>query len=81
MDNQDLFQSDRERISEALQSCEGLPLEGSLLVGWVLIAEWLHPDGTQLLSRFGSENLTQWQRQGYLHNALHESWEDEEFDD
>ena len=57
-------------------------LEGSALVGIVLVAEWLDPSGKRWLSRlsFGpnDEGLTTWQVNGYLHEALHNWPEDDE---
>lgn len=75
------LQRDRERIQTALQdsdmrneSYEG-PVGGSMVVGWVVVCESVDPAGERWLTMVGSENSTQWQRQGYLHNALNTRWE------
>jgi hypothetical protein len=39
---------------------------GGMVVGWVLISEWMSSKGDRWISRMSSENLTQWQRSGYL---------------
>jgi len=45
-------------------------LEGSLLAGWVLVAEWMDREGDRWLSRISHPGCTKWQREGYLHDAL-----------
>lgn len=70
----------REHLHEQIQSTvaldEELP-EGTMLKGWVLVAEWVAPDNGAWLTRLsggpGTEDdgLPEWQEQGYLHNALH----------
>lgn len=74
----------REHLHESIQSTvaleEKLP-EGSMLKGWVVIAEWVAPNNEGWLTRMSGgpgtvnedRNLPEWQEQGYLHNALH-SW-------
>lgn len=67
----------RGRLHETIQGTvaldETLP-EGSMLLGWVAIAEWMAPDGRRWLSIVDGdargEGAALWQRQGYLHNAL-----------
>lgn len=50
---------------------------GDFLIGWVVVAEWLTPEGNRRLSRMCSENTPTWYRQGYLQAAMDESsWED-----
>lgn len=68
----------REHLHESLQhtiSLDENSPEGAMLVGWVSVAEWMAPDGGRWLSRMtgaaDGEPLSTWQRQGYLHNALH----------
>lgn len=49
-------------------------LEGAVLMGWVLVAEWMAPSGERWLSKVDGTAMGQgcpnWQTQGYLHNAL-----------
>lgn len=65
-----------ESIQHSVSLDDGLP-EGSMLLGWVCVAEWMAPDGDRWLSCIdGSTDpergATEWQRQGYLHNALND---------
>jgi hypothetical protein len=67
----------RQQIYDAIQESadENLP-EGSMLMGYVSIAEWMDGEGERWLSIVDSganpdgQGLPQWVRQGYLHNAL-----------
>jgi hypothetical protein len=64
----------RERITDALQEHAGsaeIP-EGSLLTGWVVVTEWMAPDGDRWLEGLESPDTTGWTRQGMLHTALSE---------
>jgi hypothetical protein len=72
----------RPIIAEAIQQA-AVPnqIEGALLTGWVIVAEYISPDGKKWLSRMDSEDLTQWLRQGMLHDALYgDEWDPEETD-
>lgn len=59
------------------RSANGAPdIGGAVLVGWVTVCEWLDPDGMRWLSNLdgtngGEDGLTDWQRQGFLFNALY----------
>lgn len=71
----------REHLHDSIQSTvsldEELP-EGTVLKGWVLVAEWVDPKGSGWLTRLSGGpgtigddcDLPDWQQQGYLHNAL-----------
>jgi hypothetical protein len=54
-------------------------LEGALLVGWVVVAEWVGVDGTRSLVRMagtpGEMVPPIWQTKGYLHESLYGNWE------
>lgn len=63
-------------------------LEGAALIGFVLVAEWVTPDGDRILTSFDSgptgERVPDWTRKGWLHEALEDvEWcdMDVEFDD
>jgi hypothetical protein len=66
----------RPQLHEAIQTTASLDddLEGAVLLGWVMVAEWVAPTGKRWLSRLdGTANgsgCPDWQREGYLHNAL-----------
>lgn len=67
---------------------EDVPIEGALLVGYILISEWVSPKGERWLSRVGGmghdaeEPLPAWTVKGYLSEAG-ETWYYDEvgFDD
>lgn len=75
-------QTVRQHLHDALQGSvpldECLP-DGTLLKGWVVVAEWVAPDNNGWLTRLSGgpgrtdedTGLPEWQEQGYLHNALH----------
>ena len=46
------------------------PIEGAQLVGWTIIAEWVTPEEEKKLARLNSQEASQWQVSGYLHEAL-----------
>ena len=74
----------RQNIHEAIQAsrCENDKLDQSVLVGWVVIAEWVGSDGTRSLVRMsgtaGGSQPAPWQTRGYLHEALFGQWKQDE---
>lgn len=81
----------REQVHQAIQGTAGLhhhaadpgDPESKMLVGWIVVAEWMSPSGNRLLwSESGGSNgehLPRWQRHGYLHSTLFPDWyEDDE---
>jgi hypothetical protein len=69
----------RKRVWDAMQdSTDGdEEIHGAILTGFVLVAEWMDGDGQRWLSLLhgsngGESDAPEWQRQGYLHNALYE---------
>ena len=76
----DTLQEDQERVQAALQACtpreDGVgPDDGALVVGWVVLCEWVAPDGERWLTKLTNPNCTIWQQQGYLHNGLNTGWD------
>jgi hypothetical protein len=71
-----------QAIQEALEAsaAENDALDGSVLVGWVVIAEWVGPNGVRSLVRMGGtpggSAPPTWQTRGYLHEALFGHWDD-----
>jgi len=71
--------SAREHIFDAVQASidldDDMP-EGSMLKGYVLIAEWVSPDDRTWLSQTTAgpqgDPLPDWTMQGYLHNVLND---------
>jgi hypothetical protein len=55
-------------IHQAIQAQS--PFEGAQLVGWMIVAEWVTPDEEKKLARLNSQDASQWQVSGYLHEAL-----------
>lgn len=63
-------------LAEAIQQSASTDddLEGAVLMGWVLVAEFMAPSGQRWLSKVdgtvAGTGCPEWQSQGYLHNAL-----------
>jgi len=72
-----------EKLHDAIQLSQESNgrLEASVLVGWVVVAEWVSPDGTRTLTRMsgtpGGAVPPEWQTRGYLHEALFGKWNNE----
>lgn len=86
--NEDAARNAREAMGEAIQSSarineasdEENPIEDAMLLGWVVMAEWMDPEGHRWLSRLsglagGDRSAPDWQLKGYLHTGLYE-WEE-----
>lgn len=62
-------------IQESLHSEDAAEAQGNVITGWVVVAESMAPDGQRWLSRIdggpGGGRLTEWQLDGFLHNALY----------
>jgi len=66
----------RLAIHDVLQTHlpEGEACEGGVLVGWVVVAEILAPDGEIYLASCRSERTPRWTARGMLHSLLEEDW-------
>jgi hypothetical protein len=71
----------RKRLGEAIQAeavefQQGEDTQRGVVIGWVVIAESVAPDGERWLSSFsggaGDHALPRWQVQGYAHSLLHD---------
>lgn len=78
----------RERLHRSIQENlhDSDSVGGNVVTGWVVVAESLAPNGERWLSRIdggpGGNRLAEWQREGFLHNALHGGhWERDESQD
>lgn len=66
----------RDVFARALMSTatEANDLDGHMLIGFAVIAEWLAPDGERYLTMTGGSGegrtIPEWTVQGYLTNAL-----------
>ena len=76
-DDLELEDRARESIFAELQSHTGGGItgapDGSLLVGWLVVAEWEAPNGDRWLSKFSGDahrELTQWRERGYAHEVV-----------
>jgi hypothetical protein len=74
----------RHRIHEVVQGTNDQQdeLEDAVLVGWVLVSEWMDPTGERWLSKMSGSNggdsgPTRWTERGYLHEALY-NWAKED---
>ena len=71
-----------QSIHEAIEASasENDKLDGSVLVGWVVVAEWVAADGIRSLVKMsgtpGGASPPTWQTRGYLHEALFGDWND-----
>lgn len=69
MSDENTMREQRSRIEKALEDDSGV------VTGWVVVWETAGPDGARFLHRIESDPCTEWQREGYLHNALYSgSW-------
>ena len=74
----------RQTIHDAIQASrnDNEKLDQAVLVGWIVIAEWVGSDGTRSLVRMsgtaGGAQPAPWQTRGYLHEALFGQWKADE---
>lgn len=69
----------RDAIHDAIQANARLGKEdGAILTGWVLVAEWMDPQGERWLSRGHAASTTQWSANGMSHEALYGDWDSED---
>jgi hypothetical protein len=47
------------------------PREGTRLRGWVMLAEWVTPEGERHFERFGEPSSNSTQLKGYLHGGIY----------
>lgn len=70
------WQESSDAIGAAIQAHapERDEMDGAVLTGWALVAEWMSPDGDRWLSKMNPPHVTQWQADGMRHQALHGDW-------
>lgn len=60
---------DVEKIHETLQSLapqDDSDLKDALLVKWVVVMDWINPEGQRVLTRRCAENMTRWEVEGLV---------------
>jgi hypothetical protein len=67
-----LISIEQEKVAAAVTLIP--PMEGDVLVAWVLMAEWREGDGQTKLTRLISSDSSAWQAKGYLHEGLNSNW-------
>jgi hypothetical protein len=69
----------RDAIHDALQSGSELAKrDHAVLTGWVIVAEWMTPDGDRWLTKGYASNVTHWQASGMHYEAIHGDWPQDE---
>lgn len=73
--------SPREVLFETIQASavSDDDLEGGVLVGFLVIAEWRAPNGEQWLSKVSGDHsgsLPTWRQRGYAGEVVHDMWAD-----
>jgi hypothetical protein len=65
----------REAIHEAIQA-HAPSGRKAILTGWVMVAEWMDPEGDRWLSRAHAASTTSWAANGMHHEVLHgDGWD------
>jgi hypothetical protein len=65
-----------DKLHNAIQrtAAEDEDLNGSVLMGWVVVAEWMSPEGQKWLSRSSGDargmDCSDWTVKGYLNDVL-----------
>ena len=72
----------RERLYEAIQatSADDDSLTETVLVGFMVVAEWRGPGGEQWLSKISGDHgssLPTWRQRGYAAEVLNDMWGDQ----
>ena len=76
----------RERLFAAVEATSGDDddLAGTVLVGFMMIAEWRAGDGQQWLSKVTGDHsgsLPVWRQRGYASEVIHGMWGDQPGED
>ena len=81
-----MSESLREQAYDFVQSThdDDEDLEGAVLTGFLIVAEWQAPDGNRWLSKIsgdGSKDLSAWRERMLGFEVAHHWWDDEREDD
>lgn len=71
----DLSDERRDALHEFLQGQGPKDVEKqAVLVGWVVVSDWMDEDGDRWLSKAHSASIPEWAAAGLHHEALHGDW-------
>lgn len=68
MDNDERLQRLHNSIQAYTEQEEGV--EGAYLRHWIIIADWVAPDGSKWLSHDESDDVTPWELRGMVDEAM-----------
>ncbi len=82
MSETDAARTTRDRLYAAIEATGSTDddLADTVLVGFMVIAEWRGPKGEQWLSKVSGDHagtLPTWRQRGYAAEVLHEMWGDD----
>lgn len=65
----------RDAIHERIQELGPPDIDKSaVLVGWVMVCDWMDEDGERWLSKGHSSSIPTWTAEGMHHEALYGDW-------
>lgn len=70
-----------EQVHAAIQEGPDVPAEDAVLVKWVVIADWMHTDGTRELTRIAPAGMPIWELRGLCREGTQDGWAEEADDD
>ena len=69
-----------EAIQQLIENSPSARTDGGVCTSWILVTEWVDPDGSVWLEENRTRDLPAWRRQGILSYVLNET-EDGQIDD
>jgi len=79
MDNSD---PRRDTIHQTIQDLGPADIDKqAVLVGWVIVCDWMDEDGERWLSKAHSASIPGWTAEGMHHQALYANWPEHDPDD
>lgn len=65
----------RDQIHATIQELGPADIEKqAVLVGWVIVCDWMDEDGDRWLSKAHSASVPEWSANGMHHEALYGDW-------
>lgn len=71
------MEGDDDRIIEAVMGTELVP-DGNVITAYVLVVEYMDPDGNRYLKCDWTEGIPEWTRNGLLHAASETTAEEDD---